>query len=215
MATVVQTKHALRNAIAKHGLKLARMNVDSAVWGIGARTNAWRLTSHLSHPSTSKAAVDLILFPPSLGQRVVEVALREVGTKEHPAGSNDGPRVHEYQSVTGAYHAPWCASFCCWCYRRAGFKGDFAQLPAYVPSWTSMVKGRQRGWRPVDFRDARAGDIVTLWQSGHIEIVRQRSGEYLECIGGNTSPVGQNANGGMVAKTRRHSSEITVIGRHG
>lgn len=41
----------------------------------------------------------------------------------------------------------------------------------------------------------------------------QREGDYLRCVGGNTSPKGQNANGGMVANTRRHRSEVVVIGR--
>jgi hypothetical protein len=215
MPTVVQTKAAMRAYADKHGLKKPLVVWSAPVWGTGAKTLAWRVTSHANpmKPSTRKEDVDRLLFPPTLADRVRSVALGEVGVTEHPYGSNDGPRVHAYQSVTGAYKQPWCASFVCWVYRRAGWKGQFAPLPAYVPSWTTMVKSGDRGWKQVPFNSARRGDVVTLWNSGHIEIVYQRDGEYLKCIGGNTSPIGQNSNGGMVAKTRRHRSEVTVVGR--
>jgi hypothetical protein len=65
----------------------------------------------------------------------------------------------------------------------------------------------------VAFENAQPGDFVTLWDSGHIEIVVKRKGDYLYAIGGNTSPVGRDANGGMVANTKRHRSEVTAIGR--
>jgi hypothetical protein len=213
MPNVQQTKYKMRDYIQSHGLNLAKMAYDSDVWGLGARTNAWRITSHAGKtPATTKAAVDAVLFPPTLAQRVVRIARAEVGVKESPAGSNDGQRVHEYQAATGAYRQPWCASFVTWCYKRAGYKGALPSIPAYVPSWTAAVHSGAH-WREVSFSNARPGDIVTLWNSGHIEIVRGKSGDYLLTIGGNTSPVGQNANGGMVALVSRHRSEVTVIGR--
>lgn len=189
----------------------------SPVWGRGKRTLAWRVSAHAfgdNHASTQKTErLVKLLFPPSLGQRIVRAAAGEVGVTEHPAASNDGPRVRAYQSVTGMYRQPWCASFVCWAYRKAGYGGQFAPLAAYVPSWTAMIARGERGWERVAFEDAKAGDVVTLWSSGHVEIVAGREGEYLRCIGGNTSPVGKNSNGGMVALTKRHRSEVTVIGR--
>lgn len=207
----------------RHGIKWQGKNgkpvcsTISPVWGRGKRTLAWRVSAHAfgtEHASAQKTPeLVRLLFPPSFGSRVAQIARAEVGTREHPANSNDGPRVRQYQSVTGMRFQPWCASFVCWCYRKAGYQGEFAPLPAYVPSWTQMLRAGARGWRAVRFEDARAGDVVTLWNSGHIEIVERRDGEYLACIGGNTSPVGQNSNGGGVFRTRRHRSEVTTIGR--
>jgi len=52
--------------------------------------------------------------------RVVAIAKAELGVRESPNGSNDGPRVRQYQSATGAYRAPWCASFVQWVLMKAG-----------------------------------------------------------------------------------------------
>ncbi len=208
-------RHGLQWKNPKNGRAIC--STIAPAWGKGKKTLAWRVSAHafgVANASTRKTPrLVALLFPPPLGARVVAAAAGEVGTTEHPAGTNDGPRVRDYQGVTGAYRAPWCASFVCWAYRKAGFKGEFADLPAYVPSWTTMIARGLRGWRSVPFDEARAGDVVTLWDSQHVEIVTGRSGAYLECIGGNTSPIGKNANGGMVARTRRHRSEVTVIGR--
>jgi hypothetical protein len=64
--------------------------------------------------------------------RLIRTALHEVGVREIPDGSNDGPRVHQYQAVTGAFRAPWCASFDQWVAKTAGY-GTFADDSAYVP----------------------------------------------------------------------------------
>jgi hypothetical protein len=162
----------------------------------------------------TQATQDLF-FPPKFGPLAARIAKAEIGVKEHPAGSNDGERVRVYQSTTGAYKAPWCASGARWVYgqaaKRAGEKINWFSNPAYVPNWTKAAGGKV--FKAVSFNDAKAGDYVTLWDSGHIEIVIRREGEYLICVGFNTSPVGKNANGGMVAQTKRHRSEVTKIGR--
>ncbi len=162
----------------------------------------------------TQATQDLF-FPPKFGQVAARIAKAEVGVTEHPAGSNDGERVRVYQSTTGAYKSPWCASGARWVYgeaaERAGVKIKWFANPAWVPNWTAAAGGKV--FKSVAFTDAKAGDYVTLWDSGHIEIVIRREGEYLICVGFNTSPVGKNANGGMVAQTKRHRSEVTKIGR--
>lgn len=73
--------------------------------------------------------------------------------------------------------------------------------------WTFLMPG-------IGLVVAWAADLSNLLGcSEYIEMVLKRSGDYLICIGGNTSPTGQNANGGMVAMTKRHKSEVTKIGR--
>jgi hypothetical protein len=219
---IIRAKKKLRDYIRAHALELPRMNYLLPIWGKGARRAAYRATQHMrTHGEDIERGAGLTpelydrLCPPSFGRLVVRLAAAEVGVTEHPAGSNDGPRVHDYQATTGAYKAPWCASFVRWLYglaaRRLHREIKWFTNPAWVPNWTAAAGGQV--FCEVAFEDARPGDFVTLWGSKHIEVVVKRMGDYLICIGGNTSPVGQNANGGMVARTKRHRSEVTTIGR--
>lgn len=225
MYNVPRHKYAMKRYAEKHELEIPRVVWASPVWGAAARQLAWRVSGHAhdAHhkqvPQSAQLTHQLhdLLFPPTLPQIAVGIAKAEVGVTEHPAGSNSGPRVHTFQSATGAYGQPWCASFVTWCYetaaKRAGRTVRPAPIAAYVPSWTQMIRAGERGWRRVEPSEARAGDVVTLWGSQHIELVTGREDGSLLCVGGNTSPEGQNANGGMVARTRRSYGEVTVVGR--
>lgn len=194
----------------KHNLTIPRLSTVSPVWGSGKKQLAWRVSGHAfgaKKAATQKTpALCNLLFPKTLGQRIVEVALSQVGVHETPYASNDGPKVHEYQEVTGAYKQPWCASFVAWCARQAGYKGNLPSVPAWVPSWASF--------HPCSKRNLKTGGYVCLWHSGHIEVFVRWVIPYVlaDCVGGNTSPVGANANGGMVAKTRRYATEMNAVG---
>lgn len=48
------------------------------------------------------------------GSKIVSRARSQIGVHEIPDGSNDGARVRVFQRVTGAFRAPWCASFVQW-----------------------------------------------------------------------------------------------------
>jgi hypothetical protein len=207
-----------------HKLEIPKVSTVNPAWGQGKKTLAWRVSGHLAEhgvhvPVSARKTPELVahFFPPTFGEIVVKVALAEVGTTEHPANSNDGPRVHLYQSSTGAYRQPWCASGAKWTFveaaKQAKKKVRFPAQAAWVPAWTAMIRAGQNGWKRVEPRDGRAGDVATLWNSGHIEIVLSAGSDGLHCVGFNTSPVGQNANGGMVAKTFRTYGEVTVVGR--
>lgn len=224
MFNIVRLKHGMvrwlrtYNAEHKNQLHIAKMHY-LPFWGKGAKAN-YATIAHAADirfsPTGPTQELEDLLFPPSFGELVVRHAKGEVGITEHPAGSNDGPRVHIYQSTTGAYRAAWCASFVRWVYGQALMDIDhvikwFAN-PAWVPNWTAAIRAGKL-FQQVAFENASKGDVVTLWSSGHIEVVIKRKGDYLHCVGGNTSPVGQNANGGMVALTKRHRSEVTAIGR--
>ena len=207
---ILELKRDLRAANKKRKAPYPDHMSMVPVWGPAARKLCRNLLGY-----SSRRRAWLHFHPLSFGQHVVEVAKAEVGTKEHPPGSNDGGRVHLYQKTTGAFRQPWCASFRMWCEQEAAKRmgrhlGWFTN-PAWVPNWTAAFGGKL--YAAVAFNDAQAGDVVTLWKSEHIETVVERQGDYLAGSGGNTSPVGQNANGGMVARTRRHRSEVTKIGR--
>lgn len=204
---IVALKWKMRKYARKNGIEEKPKMAMAPVWGKAAKQLAWRITGHAKQDqSTSAVAVHAILYPKTLGQKIVEVALSQVGVHEVPYASNDGPKVHEYQKVTGAYKQPWCASFVAWCARQAGYHSSLPSLPAYVPSWAS--------WRPCSKLKLKRGGYVCLWGSGHIEVFVRWVIPYVlaDCVGGNTSPVGKNANGGMVAKTRRYATEMNAVG---
>jgi hypothetical protein len=56
--------------------------------------------------------------------KIIEVAKKYVGTHE-ATGHNDGPMIRKFQSSTGAYGLPWCASFVCFCFDEAKVKLPF------------------------------------------------------------------------------------------
>jgi hypothetical protein len=221
---VIQQKYAMRDWLTKHSKTAYPMNFKSEVWGINAQRNAWRVTKAATGDgSTRRAILEDVLWPPTFGEMVVRVAMGELGVKENPPGSNSGPRIDMYLRNAGiptnwpASDKAWCASGAKWCYDEARKRLGLRPIkwfwnPAGVPQWTKAAHDGQL-MRAIAFGDARQGDYVCLWGSGHIEIVVKRVGDYLYCVGFNTSPVGQNANGGMVANTKRHRSEVTVIGR--
>lgn len=169
----------------------------------------------------SKRLEMLVAPRETLEDRVVKVALAEVGVKEHPAGSNDGPRVREYQKTTGAYRAPWCASFVTWAFAQSGKRLEGWNL-AYCPSWVQAMKAG-RGGRVVRAADARPGDVCLFdWQrdgvSDHIGILTSvvDSAGNFRSVEGNTSPAGVNAsqsNGGMVCHRERNARDVLIFAR--
>lgn len=70
----------------------------------------------------------------SCSRRVTSLERSQLGVHEVPWGSNDGPRVRVYQGSTGAYRAPWCASFQEWSHINSGLGHIPGRNKAYVPS---------------------------------------------------------------------------------
>lgn len=113
--------------------------------------------------------------------KVLQIARAEIGVGEAPNGSNDGPGVRKYQAVTGAYRAPWCASFCQWVWMRAGI-GPLANRSAsayYIGSYAQAHRWTRSTPAP------GCGVVYRIGQ-GHIGIVESvfRDGTF-EAIEGN------------------------------
>ena len=72
----------------------------------------------------------------------IRLAASQLGVHEVPDGSNDSLRIRIYQRVTGAFRAPWCASFQQWIHKRITGKTIPAPLPAYVPSILAWAQGK-------------------------------------------------------------------------
>lgn len=137
------------------------------------------------------------------------LAKTQVGTKEEPAGSNRGPQVDKYESVTGAVGEPWCASFVQWCFKTVGMPQPFLSKSAYVPYILSEAK--KLGWL---VSVPAAGDLVCFdWEhdgvADHIGFVRTKVDKFgnFTTVEGNTAD-GNNSNGGEVMVRTRNVSEV-------
>ena len=175
--------------------------VQRHLYGEAAATGKWN------------GGLDAAIAPHlTYAQRALKYAQGEIGVKEHPANSNDGPRVREYQAVTGAYRAPWCASFCSWAYKQA--KRPLAGFnTAYVPSYVQAARNSDHGLRITSAQNARPGDLVCFdWGgdgvSDHIGILETRvTNGGFRSVEGNTS-FGNNSNGGEVMRRDRNLSQV-------
>ncbi len=113
-------------------------------------------------------------------EALLGVARGEVGVIEVPRGSNSGPRVRVYQSSTGAYHAPWCASFVQWCLKQVG-AGPIAHRSAgvfYIANYA-----RSHGW--LRWKPKAGMLICYLDGEGHMGIIQSVSATAIFAIEGN------------------------------
>ncbi len=151
-----------------------------------------------------------------IGQRALERAKSYIGTVEHPAGSNRGPRIDEWNREAGVRAGSyWCCSFV-----HAMFLLCGRTLPGGASVGALLDGAKQEGWvvkRP------RRGDLACFefgegaWRyDDHIGIVdrvlalRWTGGRFtgwVQTVEGNTSaqndPSGSQSNGGGVFVRRR------------
>jgi hypothetical protein len=136
--------------------------------------------------------------PTPCTSRIIATAEQEIGVHEQPDGSNDGARIRTYQSVTGAYRAPWCASFVQWVLKTAGY-GTIADRSATVFYITDYAY--THGW---SHAIARPGALVGfLNDQGHIGIVKSVTAHGFYSIEGNHS--------NRVAEVYRRIGEVPMV----
>lgn len=136
-------------------------------------------------------------------EKVLDIARRELGTKESPANSNRT----KYGKWMGMDGQPWCMSFVQWCFHQAG-----VPLPLRTASCGAMMNAaRKTGqWGVKDFRP---GDVVIYDFPGgaatdHTGIIEQVTASGVVAIEGNTSQAGSQSNGGMVCRKTRPYCQI-------
>jgi len=235
---IIQLKKDMRADAEKNKLEVPKINYGTAVWGLGARRLAWRVSGHYGKATTNKNALWRHFHPLTFGQIAVRVARAKVGVHEI-GDSNTGKWVDIFLHAVylpGGY--AWCAAFAIWDQIRAAIindilddtKDDYNKLrnimhdlfygnAAYVPNLARAFReGRKaHGWqaKKVDWSDVQAGDIIICYHGGHVEVstgpVRNSR---VPTIGGNTSTSGSQANGGEVCiKSRTIGYEATSAGR--
>ncbi len=112
--------------------------------------------------------------PSSLGSKALGVARGEVGVKEQPLKSNDGPRVRQYQLGNGGNN--WCAHFVSWCVGQAGrspFKhtGLVSDLRRWGQSNGRYTSAKQATPQPGDIFTKRRYDEKGKLVGGHTGFV--------------------------------------------
>jgi len=136
------------------------------------------------------------------GQKIIDVAQKELGYCENPPNSNET----KYGKWYGLDSVPWCAIFVSWCYHSAGYiLPKIDSIKGYCSCQNAFIffkKNNQITKNPV------AGDIVLFdWDlNGKFEhtglFVRKIDNDTFESIEGNTS-FGNDSNGGIVMLRRR------------
>ena len=142
------------------------------------------------------------------GKDVLSVAVKELGTKEHPANSNNVKYNTWYygRNVYGSGY-PWCMAFVQWCYEMAGVK-----LPLKTASCGALLRFYKTTAPECVVKDPQPGDIVIFDFPGgadtdHTGLFESMSGDMITTIDGNTG-VTSDANGGAVMRRSRYKSVV-------
>lgn len=125
-----------------------------------------------------------------LGLVFLAVARAELGCREDPPGSNNGPAVRRYfAGSTVAPPAAWCAAFLRWCLREAALRSGARQpIPGSVGAkrWAVQLAAVGRWYTAEELRAdpsrLRPG-MVAVWHrgppgswQGHVGVVAEAPG---------------------------------------
>ena len=141
-------------------------------------------------------------------ERVLNIARRELGVKESPAGSNNVKYNTWYygREVSGTAY-PWCMVFVQWCFAQAK-----VSLPLRTASCGAMMTAAKKAGRWVT-KGLRPGDVVIYDFPGgaatdHTGVVERVTASGVVAIEGNTSQTGNQSNGGQVCRKTRPARQI-------
>lgn len=140
-----------------------------------------------------------------IAKRILDVACKELGTKETPADSNQT----KYGKWYGLDGQPWCMIFVMWVF---GQLGALDLLPLRTASCGALMRAAKAAGCWVT-SGLRAGDVVIYDFPGgaatdHCGIVERVTASGVVAIEGNTSQAGSQSNGGMVCRKERPNSQI-------
>lgn len=148
------------------------------------------------------------MYPQGSAQRLIEVALAEVGYIEQ------GENLTKYGKHTGADGLPWCGSFVMWCANEAGVKVPNV-VSTLAGSKLFKVKGR---WHDTPKR----GDLAffdfpddKVFRISHIGIVikADKDGDgWITTVEGNTGSGDQRNGGEVMIKTRQYTTGGSIVG---
>lgn len=142
--------------------------------------------------------------------KVIEIARKEVGVKESPAGSNK----NKYGEWFGLNGVAWCGQFVSWCYYMAGKSlGNIGYTKGFAGCQTAVAKVEK--WGKI-VTVPESGDVVFFDWNGdgkfdHTGLfVKDNGGGLFQSIEGNTA-YGNDSNGGEVmVRERKYKNAIFI-----
>jgi len=148
-------------------------------------------------------------------RRILETAQSEVGVREQPLGSNDGPRVRQYWQRTG-YRFPvfWCMCFLWWVIDEVCEELGVENLvPRSGDCDTVEAWGAKR---KILFKTPQPGDLGFVTRSKgtdayHVFLVKEVHADYLITIEGNSNAGGSNNGDGVYERRRERRSNHNYV----
>lgn len=148
----------------------------------------------------------------TLRERVLEIAITQIGQEEKPRGSNWGTPVKDYLFSVGIdFPASWCMAFLYWCIVKAS-----KELGVPIPIYKSggVLKTWQLSAPSIKVKTAEVGDIFIFDYGkglGHTGIIEKIEGEFMHTIDGNTNDTGSREGFEVCRKKRLLSKAIGFI----
>ena len=141
-------------------------------------------------------------------QKLISVAIKEVGYSETPANSNRT----KYGAWFGLDGLPWCGIFISWVYWTAGYPlGNIGYLKGFAGCQTAVAYFRKHG---AIVTDPMPGDLAFFdWNNDgrhdHVGMFSKNlSADEFESIEGNTSLTNQSNGGSVMARYRKTSTTL-------
>lgn len=145
------------------------------------------------------------------GQKVTEIAFKEIGQTENPASSNKT----KYGKWFGLDGVAWCGIFCSWVYAQAGNplpKIGFAKGFAGCQTAVAHFKKSEETTNNPQIGDLVFFDWNTDGRYDHVGIFNgwKIKGSEFYSIEGNTSLINQNNGGQVMSRTRKAKGTLFV-----
>lgn len=213
------TDAQLRASLAKWRAALARRDADL----VATRRHERWLTRQRAKAKAMIARRSKQLAGDLDRMRCVRYALSFVGTVEHPAGSNGGPRIDEWQHRFGMAHQPWCGAYVGAMIEHLGV--DMSARVVYTPYIKADAQAKRNGFAKwfTDPAEAQGGDLAlfdfpdSVLGIQHVGIVRHKPTKrgVVPTVEGNTSSgnSGSQDNGGGVFTRERPTQYIVGFAR--
>ncbi len=156
--------------------------------------------------------------PPAniLARKTAEIASRDVGIREQPPGSNDGPRIRQYLDTVGLFPGcPYCAAAVTTWVTEAykTFTGTLADFRGSGSAMRLLSRNAKLSFEPETITDADLPCIFVKDEGGgkgHAGLIVGRNGDgtgLVQTVEANTDPGGSREGQGVYAR-QRHMSEI-------
>jgi len=141
----------------------------------------------------------------ALGKQAINVALKQVGAKENPLGSNWGKPIQDYLKSVGInFPASWCMAFVYWCFEQiSNGKNPLVKSGGVLYCWNNAKANRVVG-------EPQIGDIFIMDYGkglGHTGLVYKIDETFIYTIEGNTNDSGSRE-GIMVCFKQRSRTKI-------